>query len=186
MSDVTHILSQIESGDASAAEKLLPLVYQELRRLAASQLARERPGHTLQATALVHEAYLRLVDVDQQQTWNSRGHFFVAAAESMRRILIENARRKKRLKHGGGYAQVDIENIEMTSESPPDELLTLDEALTCLAEVDPAKSRLVELRFFAGLTVEEAAEALGISGITAKRHWRYARAWLHRAVGDEE
>lgn len=184
MSDVTRILAQIETGDPSAADKLLPLVYQELRRLAASKLAREKAGLTLQATALVHEAYLRLVDSDPQQQWNSRGHFFAAAAEAMRRILIENARRKQRLKHGGGHDRVDLENVEIDSGPPADDLLALDDAMTRLAAEDPVKARLVELRFFAGLSVEEAADVLGISGITAKRYWRYARAWLHRTVTD--
>jgi RNA polymerase sigma factor (TIGR02999 family) len=187
MSDVTRILSQIESGDSNAAEELLPLVYQELRRLAAQKLAREKAGLTLQATALVHDAYLRLVDQEQQQKWNSRGHFFAAAAEAMRRILIENARRKKRLKHGGDHERVELDQVEIAVETPDDDLLALDEALTRLAAEDPVKARLIELRFFAGLSVEEAAVVLGISGITAKRYWRYARAWLRRTVkgGDE-
>jgi RNA polymerase sigma factor (TIGR02999 family) len=189
MSDVTRILSQIESGDPSAAEQLLPLVYDELRRLAAVKLAHEKPGQTLQATALVHEAYLRLIGAPDAQgqepvQWNSRGHFFGAAAEAMRRILVENARRKKRLKHGGGHERVDVDSFEIASEAPDDDLLAMDEAMTRLAEEDPFKARLVELRFFAGLSVEEAADVLGISRITAKRYWRYARAWLHHRVSD--
>ncbi|HUG66659.1 MAG TPA: ECF-type sigma factor [Pirellulaceae bacterium] len=186
LSDVTRILSQLESGDPSAAEQLLPLVYQELRRLATERLAHEKAGLTLQATALVHEAYLRLVDTDHQQKWNSRGHFFAAAAEAMRRILIESARRKKRLKHGAGYDRVALDNVEIASQAPADDLLALDEALTRLAAEDPVKARLVELRFFVGLSVEEAADVLGISAITAKRYWRYARAWLHRIVSEGE
>jgi RNA polymerase sigma factor (TIGR02999 family) len=186
MSDVTRILSRIESGDPSASEQLLPLVYQELRRLAAQRLTREPAGQTLQATALVHEAYLRLVDGEQQQQWNSRGHFFSAAAEAMRRILIENARRKKRLKHGGGHQRVGMDQAEIAIGSPTDDLLALDEAMHRLGEQDPVKAQLVELRFFAGLSVEEAADVLGISGITAKRYWRYARAWLRRSVSESD
>jgi RNA polymerase sigma factor (TIGR02999 family) len=186
LSDVTRILSQLESGDPSSAEQLLPLVYQELRRLATERLAHEKAGLTLQTTALVHEAYLRLVDTDHQQKWNSRGHFFAAAAEAMRRILIESARRKKRLKHGAGFERVALDNIEIASQAPADDLLALDEAMTRLAAEDPVKARLVELRFFAGLSVEEAADVLGISAITAKRYWRYARAWLHRTVSEGE
>ena len=186
LTDVTRILSQLESGDPSAAEQLLPLVYQELRRLATERLAHEKAGLTLQATALVHEAYLRLVDTDHQQKWNSRGHFFAAAAEAMRRILIESARRKKRLKHGHGYERVAMDNVETASQAPAEDLLALDEAMTRLAAEDPVKARLVELRFFAGLSVEEAADVLGISAITAKRYWRYARAWLHRMVSEGE
>jgi len=184
MSDVTRILTAIEQGDQQASAELLPLVYDELRRLPAQKLVREEAGLTLQATGLVHEAYLRLVDTDQQQKWNSRGHFFAAAAEAMRRILIEHARRKKRLKHGGDHQRVDVDDVEIASEAADDDLLALDDAMTRLAEEDPVKARLVELRFFAGLSVEEAAEVLGISGITAKRYWRYARAWLHRRVND--
>jgi RNA polymerase sigma factor (TIGR02999 family) len=186
MSEVTQILQQIESGDPSVAEQLLPLVYGELKRLAAQQLARERPGQTVQATALVHDAYLRLVDTDRPQNWNSRGHFFAAAAQAMRRILIENARRKRRLKYGGEHQRVDLENVPIAGEAASDDLLALDEAMTRLAVEDPIKAKLVELRFFAGLTVEEAASVLGISAITAKRYWRYARAWLHRAIGEND
>ena len=182
MNDVTSILSAIERGDPRAAEELLPLVYDELRRLSARRLARERPGQTLQATALVHEAYLRLVGDRPEGAWDSRGHFFAAAAEAMRRILVENARRKRRLKHGGGLVRVGLEQAEIACRIPGDDLLALDEALTKLAAEDPVKARLVQLRFFAGLSVEEAARALGVSAVTAKRYWRYAKAWLHRAV----
>jgi RNA polymerase sigma factor (TIGR02999 family) len=186
MTDVTQILSQIEQGDPSAADQLLPLVYDELRRLAAAKLANEKAGQTLQATALVHEAYVRLVDVEQVQHWSSRGHFFAAAAEAMRRILVERARKKKRLKSGGDYQRIDFDKTEVVDEAPSHDLLALDEALTRLAMNDPVKARLVELRFFVGLTVEEAAQALGISGITAKRYWRYARAWLHKEIGPQD
>lgn len=186
MSDVTRILQKIEVGEPAAAELLLPLIYDELKQLAAQQLARERPGHTLQATALVHDAYLRLVDTDQQQNWNSRGHFFSAAAEAMRRILIESARRKRRVKHGGKLQRVNLDNVEIAGEAASDNMLALDEAMKHLAEEDSIKAKLVELRFFAGLTVEEAADVLGISAITAKRYWRYARAWLHQAISDND
>src|SRR4051794_25023284 len=181
MNDVTHILSAIDRGDPQAAEKLLPLVYDELRRLAAQRLAQEKPGQTLQATALVHEAYLRLVGADDPG-WDSRGHFFAAAAEAMRRILVENARRKGRQKRGGALARVDLEEAELACPLPEEDLLALDEALARLAAEDPVKARLVELRFFAGLGLEDAAAALGVSAPTAKRYWRYARAWLHREV----
>jgi len=181
-SQVTEVLQAIEQGDAAAAERLLPLVYHELRRLAAQKMALEKQGLTLQATALVHEAYLRLVDADHQQKWNSHGHFFASAAEAMRRILVEAARKKSCLKHGGGKQRVDLDKTEVAGEVPADDLLALDEAMTRLAEEDPVKARLVELRFFVGLTSEEAAEVLGIYGITAKRYWRFARAWLHREV----
>ncbi len=170
------------ASDASAGEQLLPLVYDELRKLAAAKLANERPGQTLQATALVHEAYIRLVDVDHQQKWNSRGHFFMAAAEAMRRILVENARKKRRLKYGGDHQRIDFDKTEVAGDVPSEDLLALDEAMRRLASEDPAKARLVELRFFGGLTVDESAQVLGISGITAKRKWRYARAWLRREV----
>jgi RNA polymerase sigma factor (TIGR02999 family) len=188
MTDVTRLLSAIEQGDPRAAEQLLPLVYDELRKLAAQRLAQEKPGQTLQATALVHEAYLRLVGSEPPgHCWDSRGHFFAAAAEAMRRILVEQARRKRRHKHGGSLVRVDLDARDCVSPMPPETLLALDEALTRLAADDPQKARLVQLRFFAGLSVEDAAEALGISTATAKRHWRYARAWLHREVtrGDE-
>jgi RNA polymerase sigma factor (TIGR02999 family) len=182
VSDVTHILSAIEQGDPNAAGQLLPLVYEELRKLAAQKLAQERPGQTLQATALVHEAYLRLVDVEQARRWNSRGHFFAAAAEAMRRILVENARRKRGLKHGAGCARVSLDDALACTADPGDDLLALNEALDQLAQEDPRKARLVELRYFAGLSVQEAADVLGISRATADRHWAYARVWLYSAI----
>lgn len=185
MSDVTGILSAVERGDPHAAEKLLPLVYDELRKLAAQKLAQEKPGQTLQATALVHEAYVRLVGPHSEglsQEWQGRGHFFAAAAEAMRRILVESARRKGRQKHGGGLPRVDIELANIVSPMPDENLLALDDAMTRLAAEDPVRARLVELRFYAGLTNEEAAKILGISAVTAKRYWRHARAWLHREV----
>ena len=186
MSDVTRILSAIEQGNPQAAEKLLPLVYHELRRLAAGRLAQEKPGQTLQATALVHEAYIRLVDTDKAQHWNSRGHFFAAAAEAMRRILIENARRKRRPKHGGDRKRVDLDEACGVVESPADDLLALDEALTRLAAEDPAKAELVKLRYFAGLTIPQAAGVLGISLATAERYWTFARVWLYTELNDED
>jgi RNA polymerase sigma factor (TIGR02999 family) len=186
MNHVTHILSAIEAGDPQAAEQLLPLVYDELRRLAARRLADEGPGHTLQPTALVHEAYLKLVGADPQQPWNGRVHFFAAAAEVMRRILIDHARRKHRARRGGGKKRVELgvlEDIEMVAENGrADEILALDEALTQLAVADPRRAELVRLRYFAGLTLEQAAELLGISRATADRHWAFARAWLFDAM----
>ncbi|MCI0461999.1 MAG: ECF-type sigma factor [Gemmataceae bacterium] len=182
MSNITGILSAIDQGDPHAAEQLLPLVYDELRRLAAQKFAQEQPGQTLEATALVHEAYLRLVDQDQPQNWNGRGHFFAAAAEAMRRILIENARRKKRLKHGGDRERVEFEVIDLPTRMASDELLALDEALDRLKEHDAVKAQLVSLRYFGGLTLEQAAEALHISRVTAHRYWTYARAWLHQQM----
>jgi RNA polymerase sigma factor (TIGR02999 family) len=182
MNEVTRILSAIEQGDPQAAAQLLPLVYDELRKLAAQRLAQERPGQTLQATALVHEAYLRLVDTKKAQAWNSRGHFFAAAAEAMRRILVEQARRKKRLKRGGTRERFDIANMDIAVEAPGDDLLALDEALDKLAEKHAAKAELVKLRYFAGLTMSEAAQVLGISTSTADRYWTYARAWLYRML----
>jgi RNA polymerase sigma factor (TIGR02999 family) len=182
MNDVTHILSAIEHGDPKAAEKLLPLVYEELRRLAAVRLADERPGQTLQPTALVHEAYLRLVGGDQPVPWNGRGHFFAAAAEAMRRILVENARRKRAVKHAGERVRVSLEGLDLAEESPPEQLLALDEALTRLAAEDPQKAELVKLRFFTGLSIEATAQALAISPATTKRWWTFARAWLLREV----
>lgn len=178
MSNVTRILSAIEQGDAQAAHELLPLVYEELRRLAAQKMARESPGQTLQATALVHEAYMRLVG-SEDGNWNSQGHFFAAAAEAMRRILIENARRKKRRKYGGDQRRVDIDDVPLAIEGPSDDLLALDEALETLSKKDKAKADLVKLRYFAGLTCAQAAKILGISRSTAHEHWAYARAWLH-------
>ncbi|MCI0458215.1 MAG: ECF-type sigma factor [Gemmataceae bacterium] len=182
MSEVTRILSAIEQGDPSAAEQLLPLVYEELRQLAAQKLAHEKPGQTLDATALVHEAYLRLVDVDQAQHWDSRGHFFAAAAEAMRRILVENARRKGRERHGGGRKRVDLLDEEVAVTPGDEQILMLDEALTRLANVRPQAAELVKLRFFSGLTVEQAAPVVGISTRTARRLWVFARAWLRREM----
>src|SRR5438876_4090045 len=167
MSDVTRILAAIEQGDPHASGQLLPLVYDELRKLAAQRLAQEKPGQTLQATALVHEAYLRLVDVDKAQQWNSRGHFFAAAAEAMRRILIDNARRKQAEKHGGGRQRVDLDQAEAVAAAPPEDLLALDEALDRLTQHDPAAGNLVKLRYFAGLSVEQAADVLGLSRTNA-------------------
>ena len=178
MSDVTQILNALERGDAQAAEQLLLLVYAELRQLAAQKLAQEKPGQTLQATALVHEAYLRLVDKDKAQQWNSRGHFFAAAAEAMRRILVESARGKAREKRGGDWQRVDFEELDVTTSVAPDQLVALDDALARLAALDSLGGQLVKLRYFAGLTLDQAAAALGISTATAYRHWAYARAWL--------
>ena len=186
MSDVTRILSAIEQGDPSAVEQLLPLVYDELRQLAAQTLAHEQPGQTLQATALVHEAYLRLVDVERAQHWNSRGHFFAAAAEAIRRILVESARKKKRLRHGGGRRRVDLQEAVSLADSSQDDLLALDEALTQFATREPAKAELVKLRYFAGLSIDEAAELMHISRTTAKRYWAFARAWLLAEIDDAE
>jgi RNA polymerase sigma factor (TIGR02999 family) len=179
MSEVTRNLSALEQGDPHAAEQLLPLVYEELRKLAAQKMAQEAPGQTLQATALVHEAYLRLVDVDKAQQWNSRGHFFAAAAEAMRRILIENTRRKKSQKHGGERLRIDLEAAEWPSPPRSDDLLLLDDALSALEREDPARAAVAKLRLFAGLSVEQAAQALGLSRAAAYRSWTYARAWLH-------
>lgn len=180
MSDVTNILSAIEQGDPHAAERLLPLVYDELRRLAAQQLAQEKPGQTFQATALVHEAYLRLVGVAEPRVYCDRRHFFAAAASAMRRILIDQARRKQTEKHGGGCLRQELHDL--AAPQPDDELLALNQALEQLATEDPVKARLVELRYFAGLTNDQAADVLGISPSTADRHWAYARAWLQTAV----
>ncbi|UCC98408.1 MAG: sigma-70 family RNA polymerase sigma factor [Phycisphaerales bacterium] len=181
MSDVTRILNAIEQGDARAADELLPLVYQELRRLAARKMSQEPPGQTLQATALVHEAYLRLVG-SQDRNWSGRTHFFTAAAEAMRRILIDNARRKQRLKRGGGRQKVGLTDVELAIEPPLDDLIALDEALIKLAKIDKVKADLVKLRYFAGLTLEQAAGVLGLPERTAKRYWAHARAWLYRQV----
>ncbi len=179
MSEVTQILAALEQGDAQAAEQLLPLVYEELRKLAAAKLAQEKPGQTLESTALVHEAYLRLVDVKEAQQWSSRGHFFAAAAEAMRRILIENARRKKAEKRGGRQARVSLDSAALVSVAPPDEILALDDALQKLEQHDPVAGKLVKLRYYAGLPLDQAAETLGISSATAYRHWTFGRAWLH-------
>jgi RNA polymerase sigma factor (TIGR02999 family) len=186
MHDVTRILRAIEKGDSRAADRLLPLVYDELRRLAAQKLVSEPPGQTLQATALVHEAYVRLVDSDQQQQWDSRGHFFAAAAEAMRRILVENARRKRRMKHGGGRRRVELDEAHVASEAPAEELLDLDEALQRLEADRPEMAKLIKLRYFAGLTLEQTAEAMDISRATASRYWSYGRAWLYREIAGDE
>ena len=182
MKKMTCILSAIERGDSLAAEQFLPLVYDELRRLAAQRLAQEKPGQTLQPTALVHEAYLRLVGQENQQHWKSRRHFFAAAAEAMRRILVEQARRKRRAKHGGEHRRVDLDEALQIAPAPPDHLLDLDEALSRLEAADPLAANLVKLRYFSGLTMAQTAEALGISLRKAERNWTYARTWLHREL----
>lgn len=186
MHDVTQILVRIESGDPVAAEQLLPLVYEELRTLAAAKLAQEKPGQTLMATALVHEAYLRLVGVENAQQWNSRGHFFAAAAEAMRRILVENARRKQRLKHGGGRERLDSETVLLVAAEPINDLIAIDEALNKLAAEDPTKAELVKLRFFAGLTMPEIAQVMKISLATVERYWTFARTWLYAELNDQD
>src|SRR5436190_10480188 len=186
MQEVTRILSAIEQGNPSAAEQLLPLVYDELRRLAAAKLSQEKPGQTLQATALVHEAYVRLVDVDKAQAWNSRGHFFAAAAEAMRRILLNRARDKKRVKRGGERRRVDLDKIEIALDTNDEQLIALDEALTEFAVEDPDAARLVNLRFFAGLTLKGAAVSLGLTQRTAERQWAYARAWLYARLRQDD
>jgi len=182
MSDVTQLLREIDDGNPSAAEQLLPLVYDELRKLAAARMAQEAAEHTLQATALVHEAYLRLVDRSDPQLWNGRGHFFGAAAEAMRRILLNRARDKARLKRGGQHRRIALEQIELATDVPDDDLLDIDECITRLADEYPACVQLIKLRFFAGLTLEDAAAASGISVSTAKRQWTFARAWLYDAL----
>jgi RNA polymerase sigma factor (TIGR02999 family) len=182
MNDLTRILSAIEQGDAEAAEQLLPLVYDELRKLAAQRLVKEKPGQTLQATALVHEAYLRLVDTDVVDRWERRGHFFAAAAEAMRRILIDRARRKRRPKHGGDRHRIDLAEVAEMIAAPGEELLALDDALERLSSTDPASAEIVKLRYFAGLSLSEVAELLGISLRTVDRRWSYARAWLHQEM----
>jgi RNA polymerase sigma factor (TIGR02999 family) len=182
MSELDRILSAIERGDTQAAEQLLPLVYDELRRMAAHRLSREKPGQTLQATALVHEAYLRLMKPDQDQRWDGRGHFFAAASEAMRRILIENARRKRAEKHGGGKQREELDESGITAPDEADELLALDGALEKLAATDPLAVRLVKLRYYAGLTIPQAAAILEVSPRTADRLWAYARAWLHQEI----
>jgi RNA polymerase sigma factor (TIGR02999 family) len=196
MSEVTRILSAIEQGHPHAAEQLLPLVYDELRRLAADRMKQEKPGQTLQATALVHEAYLRLVGTGPQSApsqsdksvvhWDGRGHFFAAAAEAMRRILVEKARHKGRWKRGGDYKRIDLDDLEIPARGPTDDVVAVDEALTKLAQKHPVKAEFVKLRYFAGLTVAEAAEALGISTTTADRYWTFARAWLFRELAGED
>jgi RNA polymerase sigma factor (TIGR02999 family) len=187
MSEVTRILSAIEQGDPHAAEQLLPLVYDELRQLAAHRLAHEQPGQTLQATALVHEAYLRLVDVEQAQHWDSRGHFFAAAAEAMRRILVDRARQRRSQRQGGAAKRHSLASLDPAIPAPDEELLAVDEALERLQKLDPPKAELVKLRYFAGMTIPEAAQALGISVPTANRYWAYARAWLHEDLaGDDD
>ena len=178
MSDINQLLSAIDAGDPKAADQLLPLVYEELRRLAAQKMAREVPGQTLQPTALVHEAWLRLAG-SHDQRWNSRGHFFAAAAEAMRRILIDNARRKNRVRHGQGLARVDLDQVDVAIHSDDDTLIRVDDALRKLAQEDSVKADLVKLRFFIGLSIAEAGQALGLSESTAKRYWAYARAWLY-------
>jgi len=185
MSDVTRILSQIETGDPRASEQLLPLVYDELRKLAAQRLAQEKPGQTLQATALVHEAYIRLVDADQVQHWNSRAHFFGAAAEAMRRILVDQARRRKAAKRGGEAHREELHESVIVAGRPTEELLVVDELLDRLAEIDPTAANLVKLRFFVGLNMSEVAEALGVSVRTAHDIWAYARTWLHQKMSAE-
>ncbi len=181
MSDVTRILDAIAQGDANGAEKLLPLVYEELRRLAVQKMSQEAPGQTLQATALVHEAYIRLVGSDAL-SWANRAHFFAAAAEAMRRILIDNARRKQRLKHGADHHRIDIKDVEIAVDGPSIDLIALDEALSKLAEEDPEAAKLVKMRFFAGLTLDQVAVVLGISRRTADRNWAYAKAWLYQQI----
>ena len=185
MNDVTQILSQIQQGDPSAAEQLLPLVYEELRKLAAAKLAQEKPGQTLQATALVHDAYIRLVDVEKAQNWDSRGHFFAAAAEAMRRILVDVARHKSAAVHGGDKHRFELDDADLISRATPERIVALDEALSKLAEEDPVAAELITVRMFAGLSVEEAAGAIGMSRATAYRHWTYARAWLRAELSDQ-
>ena len=186
MKDVTQILSRIEAGDARASEELLPLVYDQLRRLAAQRLIQEKPGQTLQATALVHDAYLRLVDGESSQHWNSRGHFFAAAAEAMRQILVQNARRRGRVKHGGGRTRIDLEDLEIAAPERSVDLLALDEALTQLAAADSQAAELVKLRYFAGCTIPEAADVLGVSPRSADFLWAYARTWLFQKLQGED
>jgi len=184
MSEVTRILNAIEQGETRAADQLLPLVYEELRKLAASKMSHEAPGQTLQPTALVHEAWLRLVGKEDPQ-WNNRAHFFGAAAEAMRRILIENARRKLARRHGGGQVRLNVDDLEIAAPGSDDQVLAINDALEKFVSIDPLKAELVKLRYFAGLTIEQAAKVLEISEATAKRWWSYARAWLYTEVGDE-
>jgi RNA polymerase sigma factor (TIGR02999 family) len=182
MSEVTGILQAIEQGDETATAELLPLVYDELRKLATAKLAHENPGQTLQATALVHEAYLRLVDVEKAPSWKSRTHFLAAAAEAMRRILVENARRKRRIRHGGQYHRVELDELPISVENPHEDVVAISEVLDRLAQVDGRAAEFVKLRYFVGLSVDEAATVLGISPRTAHREWSYARAWLYREL----
>jgi RNA polymerase sigma factor (TIGR02999 family) len=186
MPNLTQILTAVEQGDPHAADQLLPLVYDELRKLAAQRLTEEKPGQTLQATALVHEAYLRLVGADHSNHWDNRGHFFAAAAEAMRRILINRARDKNRLKRGGERRRVDLDQIEIAIDTNDEQLIALDEALTALAVEDPGAAKLVNLRFFAGLTLKDAADSLGLSLRTAERQWAYARAWLYARLRQDD
>jgi RNA polymerase sigma factor (TIGR02999 family) len=186
MTDVTQILSRIESGDPIATEQLLPLVYDELRKLAAQKLACETPGQTLQATALVHEAYVRLVGGDSVPNWDGRGHFFAAAAEAMRRILVDSARKKQSLRRGGSAKRLPLENLEPSAIAPAENLIALDEALVRLEQLDKTKADLVKLRYFAGLTIPQAAKVLGVSTTTANRYWAYARAWLHEELKSDK
>jgi RNA polymerase sigma factor (TIGR02999 family) len=186
MNDVTQLLKAIEQGEPHAAHQLLPLIYDELRRLAAHKLTSEAPGQTLQATALVHEAYLRLVGKDNEQRWDSRGHFFAAAAEAMRRILVENVRRKRSLKQGGGRVREELDEAQLAAAEPVEDLLALDEALNKLATKDPVKAELVKLRYFAGMTIEESAAVLGISNATAKRYWTHTRTWLYQEIASDQ
>jgi RNA polymerase sigma factor (TIGR02999 family) len=186
MSDVTQLLEAIDAGDPRASDQLLPLVYEELRKLAAARMAQERPGQTLQATALVHEAWMRLVGLDERKAWNSRGHFFGAAAEAMRRILVESARRKARLRHGGQMERVPVDHVEITAALPEDRLVQVSEALDELEGEAPQAAQVVKLRYFAGLTQEQVAETLGISLRSAERHWTWAKAWLFRWIRHQE
>lgn len=185
MTEVTRILSAMEQGDPNAASQLLPLVYDELRKLAAQRLSHEKPGQTLQPTALVHEAYVRLIGEGQELRWGNRGHFFAAAAEAMRRILVESARRKKRQKHGGGRQREGLEDQDLLVQAPPEDILALDEVLPRLVTEDPVAAQVVQLHFFAGLSKDEVAQALGLSRATAYRQWDYARSWLRCAIGME-
>ena len=186
MSDVTRILSQIEQGDPNAAEELLPLVYDELRKLAAAKMAQEKPGQTLQATALVHEVYVKLVDVNRAQKWDSRGHFFAAAAEAMRRILVDQARKKGATKRGGDFEKVDFDSAQLATTVSPESLLMIDEAIEKLKHEDPISCQLVNLRYFCGLSLDDAAQALGISSRSARRHWAFARVWLCSELSEIE
>jgi RNA polymerase sigma factor (TIGR02999 family) len=186
MEDVSRVLEELQEGDPAAADRLLPLVYNELRKLAVARLAQEKPGQTLEATALVHEAYLRLVGKTPDKPWDHRGHFFAAAAEAMRRILVEQARRKRRLRHGGAMRRIELDQACPLADSPREELLALDEAITRLAALTPIRAEVVKLRFFAGLTMPEVAQTLGISLPTAERYWAFARTWLFAELQQEQ